>query len=110
MLNLCRITSHSFDGEDAMGKRYQSRMTSKGQVTIPAELRKELGLNAGDQVEFVMDNGSVCVRRAESVVLRTARSVIPPPGARKSDHQIREEVERAIADEAIRRGRMFVKD
>jgi antitoxin PrlF len=28
-------------------------VTSKGQVTIPAEVRAELGVNAGDRVEFV---------------------------------------------------------
>ncbi len=28
-------------------------LTSKGQITIPAEVRAELGVNAGDRVEFV---------------------------------------------------------
>lgn len=28
-------------------------MTSKGQITIPAEIRAELGIDAGDRVEFV---------------------------------------------------------
>ena len=28
-------------------------MTSKGQITIPAEIRSELGIDAGDRVEFV---------------------------------------------------------
>ena len=28
-------------------------LTSKGQITIPAAVRRRLGLNAGDQVEFV---------------------------------------------------------
>lgn len=32
-----------------------SRITSKGQVTIPADLRKKLGLEPGDQVGFVLD-------------------------------------------------------
>jgi AbrB family looped-hinge helix DNA binding protein len=30
-----------------------SRMTSKGQVTIPRELREGLGLQPGDEVRFV---------------------------------------------------------
>lgn len=93
-----------------MARKYQSRMTRKGQVTIPAELRKELGLKEGDRVEFVRENGSLHIRKPDSVVLRTARSVIPPPWANKSDQEIREGVERAIADEAVRRGRMFVRD
>ena len=28
-------------------------VTSKGQITIPAEVRAELGVSAGDRVEFV---------------------------------------------------------
>jgi antitoxin PrlF len=28
-------------------------VTSKGQITIPAEVRAELGISAGDRVEFV---------------------------------------------------------
>ena len=28
-------------------------MTSKGQITIPAEVRSAMGLDAGDRVEFV---------------------------------------------------------
>lgn len=30
-----------------------STMTTKGQVTIPLDVRRRLGLNAGDRVEFV---------------------------------------------------------
>ena len=28
-------------------------MTSKGQITIPIEVRKALGLDAGDKIDFV---------------------------------------------------------
>lgn len=30
-----------------------TRITSKGQVTIPKEVRQQLGLRAGDEIEFV---------------------------------------------------------
>ena len=39
------------------------RVTSKGQVTIPKEIRDELGLQPGSQVEFVRENGRVVLRR-----------------------------------------------
>lgn len=41
------------------------RITSKGQVTIPIEVREQLGLRAGDEVEFVVEGGEARVRRAE---------------------------------------------
>jgi AbrB family looped-hinge helix DNA binding protein len=31
---------------------YRARITSKGQVTIPAAVREELGLRAGDEIAF----------------------------------------------------------
>jgi antitoxin PrlF len=39
-----------------------SRMSSKGQVTIPQEVRERLGLRAGDRVEFVKEDGRTVLR------------------------------------------------
>ncbi len=36
-------------------KEIISTMTSKGQVTIPAEVRKQLGIKAGDKLTFVIE-------------------------------------------------------
>ncbi|HVA23746.1 MAG TPA: AbrB/MazE/SpoVT family DNA-binding domain-containing protein [Chloroflexota bacterium] len=38
-------------------------LTSKGQVTIPKDIRDRLGLKPGSQVEFVEQDGRVVVRR-----------------------------------------------
>lgn len=45
-----------------------STLTTKGQVTIPVELRKHLGLHPGDQVGFVVEDGAVRLVRRESRV------------------------------------------
>jgi AbrB family looped-hinge helix DNA binding protein len=39
-------------------------MTSKGQVTIPAELRERFGLGPGEEVEVVAGEDGAVVRRA----------------------------------------------
>lgn len=39
------------------------RITSKGQVTIPKEIRDEFGLLPGTEVEFVEDNGEIKIRK-----------------------------------------------
>ena len=44
-----------------------SRLTSKYQATIPRPVRQELGVGAGDAVAFVIEDGRVWVRRAESL-------------------------------------------
>lgn len=38
------------------------RVTSKGQVTIPIEVRNALGIEAGSDVEFVLDEGGARLR------------------------------------------------
>jgi AbrB family looped-hinge helix DNA binding protein len=53
-------------------KEMRTVMTRKGQVTVPAEIRRQLGLNRGDKVAFVLDEGEVRLTRTGSVVERTA--------------------------------------
>jgi AbrB family looped-hinge helix DNA binding protein len=50
-------------------------MTSKGQVTIPVEVRRALGLKPRDRVAFSVEDGVATVRKAESVVKRLSGSV-----------------------------------
>jgi AbrB family looped-hinge helix DNA binding protein len=42
-----------------------TRLTTKHQTTIPAEVRRALGLKAGDRVEFSVEGGTVTLRKAE---------------------------------------------
>jgi len=44
--------------------RRSSTLSSKGQVTVPLEIRRRLGVKAGDRVEFVLDNGRITIRPA----------------------------------------------
>lgn len=37
----------------------QSKLTSKGQITVPCEIRRRLGLRAGDQLLFEEDGEGV---------------------------------------------------
>jgi AbrB family looped-hinge helix DNA binding protein len=50
-----------------MNKPLTSRLTSKGQTTIPVEIRKALRLKEGDNVLFEMQKGKVTLRRAEAL-------------------------------------------
>jgi len=42
------------------------RITSKGQVTIPVEIREKAGLLPGTEVDFQFDGGNVLILRARS--------------------------------------------
>ena len=41
-----------------------TRMTSKGQVTIPKRIRNEMGFEPGDEFDFVREDGRLEVRKA----------------------------------------------
>ena len=49
------------------------RLTSKGQVTIPQEIREKLGLHPGTEVEFDIVDDEVRIRRAETQDARRRR-------------------------------------
>jgi antitoxin PrlF len=50
-----------------MNKPLASRLTSKGQATIPIKIRRVLNLKEGDTVVFVLERGKVTLRRAEAI-------------------------------------------
>ncbi len=43
-----------------------STISSKGQVTVPIEVRHRLGLRQGDRVEFVFEDGRTVLRPART--------------------------------------------
>jgi AbrB family looped-hinge helix DNA binding protein len=51
------------------------RVTSKGQVTIPEQIRRSAGMLPGTEVDFVHDRSGVHLRKAKGSALRepTAR-------------------------------------
>ena len=51
------------------------RITSKGQVTIPIEMREKLGLLPDIEVEFQIDRDSVRIRKARGGKTRGQRIV-----------------------------------
>lgn len=52
-----------------------SRLTSKYQATIPARVRKTLGLRAGEVVAFHIENGEVRLRKGTPLDLEFARAL-----------------------------------
>jgi AbrB family looped-hinge helix DNA binding protein len=51
------------------------RITSKGQVTIPQEVREKLGLRPHTEVEFVVEGNVAYVRKVEGPPRRGRRLV-----------------------------------
>ncbi|MCW5712337.1 AbrB/MazE/SpoVT family DNA-binding domain-containing protein [Shinella sumterensis] len=54
-------------------------ITSKGQITIPMKVRSDMGLAAGDRVEFVrMEDGHYAVVPA-SHSIKALKGIVPRP-------------------------------
>lgn len=50
-----------------------AKITTRGQITIPAEIRKKLGVKDGDKVVFLEENGRIIVANAAMVALKSAQ-------------------------------------
>lgn len=53
-------------------------ITSKGQVTIPVDVRQRLGLESGDRIEFVEIEGGFAIKPATDDV-RTLKGLLRKP-------------------------------
>ena len=84
-------------------QEFETRLTEKGQVTIPQEIRRLIGLQPRDIVRFEVVGEEVRIKRATSKLLAGFGAVTPKQ--RPEDfHSIREEVERRIAEEVVSEG------
>lgn len=55
-------------------------ITSKGQITLPQQVRNDMGLTTGDRVEFIrMEDGHYAVVPA-SHSIKSLKGIIPRPG------------------------------
>ena len=75
-----------------------SKVTSKGQVTIPADIRKSLGLEDGTNVVFLEVEGGVLIRSEKSI-----REALEPFDRRREELGLtREDLEREVQEERKR--------
>jgi AbrB family looped-hinge helix DNA binding protein len=58
-------------------------MDKRGRITVPREIRQELGLAAGDQVEFVVDGDKIIFRAVTNVFAKWIGVAGKFPGGEK---------------------------
>ena len=87
---------------ERLPEEQSATLTRKGQVTIPAPIRKLLGVGPRDKISFIVDQDGVRLTRGTSVVEATAgmfRSAQPAMSA----EELREHAADAIAQGAVER-------
>lgn len=83
-------------------QEWRTTITSKGQATIPVEVRRILGVRPNEKIAFVLEGNQVRVVKPRSVVEETAgafKSNDPPLSAQ----ELREAVEEVWVDDVMER-------
>ena len=76
-----------------------SIITSKGQVTVPVELRRALGLRAGDRLIFELDDDGLKVHPVRKGSAKKLRGRISSGRGFPGRDEVREEVAEALGAE-----------
>jgi antitoxin PrlF len=61
-----------------------SRLTAQGQISVPAEVRKKLGVGPGSVLEWEEQSGEIVVRRAGRFSSADVHKALFPKGAPKA--------------------------
>jgi antitoxin PrlF len=87
-------------------QEYLATVTSKGQLTLPAAVRRKLGINSGDKVAIVVDGDRAALQRVSDTV-ESVFGIIPAlPGVETGDFDdLIEEVMEQHADWVVDRMR-----
>lgn len=72
----------------------RSKLNAQGRTTIPAEIRRQLGIGPGSVLEWHIDGDAVVVRKARYTSEDIHRALFPKPPRTRS----LEDLEQGIAD------------
>lgn len=67
----------------------RSKITTQGQISVPLEIRRKLGVGPGSTLEWEEENGKVVVRRAGLYTSEDIHRVLFPEG-RPEPHTVEE--------------------
>jgi antitoxin PrlF len=83
----------------------QSKVTSQGQISIPAEIRRRLGIVPGSVIEWDEQDDKIVVKRAGKYTSEDIRRRLFPNGPPKeaSIKQMKEGIEQYIQEKHARR-------
>ena len=75
----------------------QSKLTAQGQISVPAEVRRKLGIGPGSVLEWDEDGDNIIIRRAGRYSSEDVhRSLFPTPPGTKTLAEMKEGVRRHV--------------
>jgi len=84
-----------------MGK---AKITFKGQVTIPKEVREALGIEEGDSVIFMVEKDRAILKPLKKKSLKDFYGILPATRPYPGTEPVRKEVHRKISKHLLEKG------
>ena len=83
----------------------EAKMTSKGQITVPRDVRQKLGLKPGDRVRFLLEaDGRVRLMPAKRDISELV-GILPKPERTLSIEEMDDAIARAVTEKFARHDR-----
>ena len=82
-----------------------SKVTAQGQISVPAEVRRKLGIGPGSILEWEEDGGKIIVRRSGRFTSEDIHRVLFPKKApaRHTIEEMKEGIRRRVRERSARR-------
>jgi len=71
-------------------------LTSKGQITIPIDIRSQLGLGTGDRVNFIIEESGKVVFVPVKSSVKTLRGIIKKPENKVSVEEMKNAIKAKV--------------
>lgn len=100
------MSRNDFSGDQALSVvKATSRISSRGQIVIPIEIRKKLGIGEGDHLTFIADkNGEVKVEAVKSQRITELFGILKTHKSFKPVDEIRKEAYEKMAQKELQDG------
>lgn len=97
------MTLNTYSPSSATNQDFLTTVTRKGQITIPVEIRRAIGIDRGDVVSIVLvPKGRVSLAKSPGAVAKTA-GMLKSTKAPATVDDLRQIAEEAVAKEVINR-------
>lgn len=76
----------------------QATLSSKSQITLPKALQQWLGLQKGDKLQFVLEEGGARVQKVSSTSFESLLGLLPQPAKAHTVEAMNEAIGAVLAD------------
>jgi AbrB family looped-hinge helix DNA binding protein len=82
----------------------RSKLTAQGQISVPAEIRRKLGVGPGSIIEWDEEDGQIVVRRSGKYTFEDIHRALFPDGPpkRKSLKQMKDGIRQYVRERHAR--------